>query len=188
MRTRIQIRGLLAGLGLFLATMAPGCGLTGISRSQEISLGQQTAAEIERQYRTYENPTVTRLGQRLAAVSGAPDYPYRFRVIEMSEVNAFALPGGPVYVTSGLMQFAQGRDSGPGKEKVEQTSGQVLYEKNADEEGLFQSERYYGTISRSIRRNWMHKDNRCSQHMETVYYNLSTKVQISSVFNFLHTC
>ncbi|HPO74500.1 MAG TPA: M48 family metallopeptidase, partial [Armatimonadota bacterium] len=85
-------------------------GLTGISRSQEISLGQQTAAEIERQYRTYENPTVTRIGQRLAAVSGAPDYPYRFRVIEMSEVNAFALPGGPVYVTTGLLQFAQGRE------------------------------------------------------------------------------
>ena len=56
--------------------------LTGISRS-EISLGQQTAAEIER--RTHlRDPTVTRLGQRLAAVSGAPDYPYRFRVIEMS--------------------------------------------------------------------------------------------------------
>ncbi|HOM81212.1 MAG TPA: M48 family metallopeptidase [Armatimonadota bacterium] len=110
MRTRIRIRGLLAGLGLFLATLSPGCGLTGISRSQEISLGQQTAAEIERQYRTYENPTVTRIGQRLAAVSGAPDYPYRFRVIEMSEVNAFALPGGPVYVTTGLLQFAQGRE------------------------------------------------------------------------------
>lgn len=110
MKTRIRIRGLLMGLGVLLTTMSAGCGLTGISRSQEISLGQQTAAEIERRYRTHENPTVTRLGQRLAAVSGAPEYPYRFRVLEDEQINAFALPGGPIYVTSGLMTFSQGRE------------------------------------------------------------------------------
>ena len=54
---------------------------------------------------------MTRLGLRVAAVSDRPDYPYRYRVIDDREVNAFALPGGPVYVTSGMMSFI-GNDQG----------------------------------------------------------------------------
>ncbi len=94
---------------MLVTTISAGCALTGISRSQEVQLGQEAAAEIERQYRTYEDPTLTRIGLQLAAVSSHPDYPYRFRVIEMEEINAFALPGGPVYVTSGLMEFTRGQ-------------------------------------------------------------------------------
>ncbi|MBI3912265.1 MAG: M48 family metalloprotease [Armatimonadetes bacterium] len=91
---------------LTLATLAvgvSGCGVTRLSRSEEIQIGQQVSREIESQYRTYENPTVSRLGQRLAAVSERPDLPYRFRVINRPEINAVSLPGGPVYVFEGLL-------------------------------------------------------------------------------------
>lgn len=97
--------GLLAAAATILVA---GCGVTGVSRQQEISAGQQAAAQINRQYRTYQNPEVTRIGMRLAAVSLRPDYPYTFRVIDDKSVNAFALPGGPIYVTSGMMNFVQG--------------------------------------------------------------------------------
>jgi predicted Zn-dependent protease len=85
-----------------------GCGATRISRSEEIRLGQRAAAEIERQYRTWEDPTVSRIGQSVAAASEAPEYPYRFRVIDQEEANAFALPGGPIYVTDELLQLIGG--------------------------------------------------------------------------------
>jgi predicted Zn-dependent protease len=98
---------LLAAMAVLVANAA-GCALTGVSRSDEIRLGQQVAAEIEQQNRTYEDAALTRLGQQLAAASAAPDYPYRFRVIQDDEINAFALPGGPVYVTSGMIEFTRG--------------------------------------------------------------------------------
>lgn len=109
MRGHARIHGLGLVFVALVMLLGAGCALTGISRSQEIQLGQQAAAEVERRYRTYEDPTLTRIGRQLAAVSTRPDYPYRFRVIEDQSINAFALPGGPIYVTSGLMRFAQGR-------------------------------------------------------------------------------
>jgi predicted Zn-dependent protease len=75
-----------------------------MSQKEEIQLGQQAAAQIERQYRTWEDPTVTRIGQAIAAATEKPDLPYRFRVVDQNEVNAFALPGGPVYVTDELLK------------------------------------------------------------------------------------
>lgn len=98
----------LPWMALLLLTVAGGgCALTGVSEEDEIRLGKDTAAEVERQYRTYEDATVTDYGRRLSAVSERPNLPYRYRVIEMKEINAFALPGGPVYVTSGMMAFTR---------------------------------------------------------------------------------
>jgi predicted Zn-dependent protease len=88
---------------LILVPILTGCGTTRVSRSEEIRLGQQAAAEIERQYRTHEDPTVSRIGRDIAAATGT-DYPFRFRVIDQDQVNAFALPGGPIYVTDDLLR------------------------------------------------------------------------------------
>jgi predicted Zn-dependent protease len=85
----------------------------GLSREEEIRLGQQAAAQIERQYRTRSDATVSRVGQSVAARSSAPSLPYRFRVIEQSQANAFALPGGPIYVTEGLLRMERGGASIP---------------------------------------------------------------------------
>ena len=91
-----------------LMAFGSGCALTQMSREQEIRLGQQTAAEVNAKGNTYEDPLVSRLGQQLAAASDRPDYPYRFRVITDKDINAFAMPGGPVYVTSAMMDFVKG--------------------------------------------------------------------------------
>ena len=93
-----------------LVALGSGCALTGVSRQDEISAGQQAAAQIDRRYRTWDDPTATAVGQRLAAVSQRPDYPYQFRAIDMKDVNAFALPGGPVYITSGMLDFVRGHN------------------------------------------------------------------------------
>jgi predicted Zn-dependent protease len=101
---------LLILLGIVLMPVLAGCGATRISREEEIRLGQQAAAQIERQYRTYEDPRVSRIGQRVAAASGESELPFRFRVVDQNQVNAFALPGGPVYITDELLRVVGSDD------------------------------------------------------------------------------
>jgi len=50
---------------------------------------------------------VTSIGKKLAAVSEAPDLPYKFTILNDEKVNAFALPGGYVYITRGLLALAE---------------------------------------------------------------------------------
>lgn len=94
-------------VGLVFAT---GCSSAGMSRQDEIRLGQEAAARIERQQRTRNDARVSRIGQAVAARSKTPSLPYRFRVIAQNEPNAFALPGGPIYVTEGLLRMVGNDD------------------------------------------------------------------------------
>jgi Zn-dependent protease with chaperone function len=73
------------------------------SREQDVQLGKEFSREIERQVTVVENQPqlstyIAGLGSRLAKVSQAPDYPYTFKVVAEKGINAFALPGGPIYV------------------------------------------------------------------------------------------
>jgi predicted Zn-dependent protease len=104
-------RRLLALWSAAAVLSVTGCSSASISRSEEVRLGQQAAAQIERQYRTRTDDRVNRIGQSIARVSRAKDLPYRFRVIEQSQPNAFALPGGPVYVTEGLLRLIGNDDA-----------------------------------------------------------------------------
>ncbi len=74
---------------------------------QDIQIGQQSAAEVERQIPLLRDPAVegyvARIGRRLAAVTPGPKFPYTFKVVNASDINAFAMPGGPVYVTRGII-------------------------------------------------------------------------------------
>jgi predicted Zn-dependent protease len=78
-----------------------------IDQSSEIQIGQQGAADIERQYGVVNDPVQTpriqRIGRAIAAVSQRPELPWSFKILNMSDVNALSLPGGPVYVTRGLL-------------------------------------------------------------------------------------
>jgi beta-barrel assembly-enhancing protease len=80
-----------------------------ISIEKEIALGRQLAAEIERQVKLIEDPTineyVNRVGQNLVRNSDAK-VPFTIKVVESDEINAFALPGGFFYVNSGLILAA----------------------------------------------------------------------------------
>jgi predicted Zn-dependent protease len=80
-----------------------------ISLDKEIAMGRQLAAEIERQVKLVEDPTineyVNRVGQNLVRNSDAK-VPFTIKVVESDEINAFALPGGFFYVNSGLILAA----------------------------------------------------------------------------------
>jgi predicted Zn-dependent protease len=80
-----------------------------MSLEKEIQLGRQLAAEIERQVKLVEDPTVNeyvnRVGQNLVRNSDAK-VPFTIKVVDSDEINAFALPGGFFYVNSGLIRAA----------------------------------------------------------------------------------
>ena len=90
-----------------------GKGINFYSLEKEIALGKQLAAEVARQAKTLDDSLVTeyvnRVGQNLVRNSDAK-VPFTFRVIEADDLNAFALPGGYVFVNTGLIQMAEEED------------------------------------------------------------------------------
>ncbi len=83
-----------------------GKGVNFYSIEKEIALGKQMAQEVEREARLVHDPIVTeyvnRLGQNLVRNSDAK-VPFTIKVIDSDEVNAFALPGGFMFVNTGLI-------------------------------------------------------------------------------------
>jgi len=80
-----------------------------LSEADEVRLGQKTDQEIVRTYNMYADPAldqyVNRLGRRLASVSHRPQLAYHFKVLDTPVVNAFAVPGGYVYLTRGILSY-----------------------------------------------------------------------------------
>jgi predicted Zn-dependent protease len=107
-------RWLLVGTGLVVVLLScarnPVTGkseLSLISESQEIQMGQQASKEVSQSIGLYNDPKVQAyvagLGKRMAAQSERPNLPWEFHVVDDASVNAFAIPGGFIYVTRGLM-------------------------------------------------------------------------------------
>src|SRR5271165_736838 len=88
--------------------LKPGFNL--FSKQQDIQLGQETAAEVRKQATIIRNPTltayVTAVGKRLMASqeATASGFPFTFEVIANPSINAFALPGGPMFINTGLLR------------------------------------------------------------------------------------
>jgi predicted Zn-dependent protease len=80
-----------------------------MSEAQEIQTGQQLDAEVRRQMGVYGDAELQRyvndIGQRLARGSHRPNLPWHFTVVDQPAVNAFALPGGYIYITRGILPF-----------------------------------------------------------------------------------
>lgn len=78
-----------------------------ISEQKELELGQAVNQEVLREFSAYEDPDlnayVNRIGQSVARVSDRTNIPYHFTVLDNPTVNAFAAPGGYIFVTRGLM-------------------------------------------------------------------------------------
>lgn len=102
---------------LFTIFLAGGCGSGGsdfnvVSLEEEWKLGAQLAADIERQmsinHDTQANAYVNEVGRRLVAQSGSElaKLPWNFHIVNDPAVNAFNIPGGHVYVTTGLIAAA----------------------------------------------------------------------------------
>jgi len=79
------------------------------SESWEIKQGQRYHQEILKQYQIYDDPElqayVNRIGQKLAAKSHRSHLDFTFTLLDSPQVNAFALPGGYIYVTRGIMSY-----------------------------------------------------------------------------------
>ena len=82
-----------------------------LTTDQEVEIGRQAANEIEREISIYRDPVVSAyvdsLGQALVGYSRRPDLKYTFKVVDTDQVNAFALPGGWLYVNRGLITTAE---------------------------------------------------------------------------------
>src|SRR5438067_239269 len=89
--------------------LKPGFNL--FSPQDDVQIGQQSAAEAEQQLPILNDPQVTAyvnsIGQRLAANAGGPQFQYRFRVVNSADINAFALPGGFIYINRGILDNAR---------------------------------------------------------------------------------
>ena len=80
-----------------------------MSESQEVQVGRQEDVKVRQQYGVYDDKALQKyvndVGQRLAKESHRPALQYTFTVVESPEINAFALPGGYIYITRGIMSY-----------------------------------------------------------------------------------
>jgi predicted Zn-dependent protease len=104
----------LCGIGWLLSACATnpvtgGSDFVLMSEEQEISLGQKYSAEISKEMPAYHDPVldelVQRVGKNLAQHSHRPGLEYHFTIVDSPQVNAFALPGGYIYITRGMLAY-----------------------------------------------------------------------------------
>jgi predicted Zn-dependent protease len=80
-----------------------------LSEAEEMAIGQQQDVEIRREMGVYDDPELQRyvndIGQQLARVSHRPNLPWTFTIVDSPAINAFALPGGYVYLTRGILAY-----------------------------------------------------------------------------------
>lgn len=80
-----------------------------MSESEEIQLGKSSDAQIVSQYGVYPdknlNEYVTAIGLRMAKLSHRPNLPFEFKIMDTPVINAFAIPGGYVYITRGILAY-----------------------------------------------------------------------------------
>jgi predicted Zn-dependent protease len=91
--------------------MSAGCG---ISQQQEVEIGAQQAQQVNAQLPIVQDPAVNRylriLGDSLAKVTTRRDLDWHFYMVNTSDFNAFALPGGFIYVNRGVIERADRMD------------------------------------------------------------------------------
>lgn len=100
---------------LLAVCLVPGCeNPLEIDRDTEIEIGREGGSQLEQRYGVVNDPAGQRrldaIGKRAAAASAEPSFPWTFRILDASEVNALALPGGLIYVTRGMMEYAANDD------------------------------------------------------------------------------
>ena len=98
-------------IGIAITCSLVGCG---ISQQQEVQMGQEYAQQINAQLPIVQDPELNRyinvLGDSIARLTSRSDLDWHFFIVDAQEVNAFAVPGGFVYVNRGLIQRADQMD------------------------------------------------------------------------------
>ena len=86
-------------------------GINFFSPEQDIEMGRQSAEQILRETPMLDDPQisnyVSQLGAKLAAKAAGEKFPYQFRTVATKEINAFALPGGYLFVNAGAIAAAR---------------------------------------------------------------------------------
>ena len=105
-----EMKRLLAGVALAVTLTA-----CGVSTQQEVDMGAQYSAQINQQLPIVGDPELNRyinvLGDSIARLTSRTDIPdWHFYIVDSKEVNAFAVPGGYVYVNRGLIERTQRMD------------------------------------------------------------------------------
>lgn len=84
------------------------------STRQEVNMGKEISRQVEQEYRvdtaSADADRVRKIGQSLLDHMDKRDVPYSFKVLDDREINAFSLPGGPVYVYRGLLDMVGNDD------------------------------------------------------------------------------
>jgi predicted Zn-dependent protease len=105
--TRALLAAALSGLVACASNPTGGTNFVLMSENSELEKGKELHEETMKKEQIYTdaelNAYVTRIGMKLAAVSHRPELEYHFTVIDSPDINAFALPGGYVYINRGLM-------------------------------------------------------------------------------------
>jgi len=110
---------ILGATALVFAAVAPAVwadrtslkpGVNIFSPEQDIELGKQNAAQAEQQLRMLKDPKVDNylndLGKKLATRAPGYKYPYQYKCVNDTAINAFALPGGYIYINRGTIEAA----------------------------------------------------------------------------------
>src|SRR6266545_7571319 len=107
----VLVIALMMSVGVASAQTNVKAGFNLFSPNDDAQIGAQSAVEAEQQLPILRdnrvNAYVNGIGQRLAANAGGPQFRYQFRVVNASDINAFALPGGYIYVNRGVLEQAR---------------------------------------------------------------------------------
>jgi len=120
MRNKLSLLFLIATLAFFANSCGHGGSIAGIGTGESVSLddewqlGNQMAAQVESQVKLVHNPAaeayVTRVGEKIHAATPLAGRPFTFHIVDDPSVNAFSIPGGHVYVNTGLIAQADHSD------------------------------------------------------------------------------
>ena len=115
-----KVRWLNKVFALTLSALAAACATnpaTGqrefslMSEDKEIQIGQEQDAQVRREMGVYEDNElqqyVNDVGLKLARTSDRPNLPWHFTIVDVPAINAFALPGGYIYITRGILPYLQ---------------------------------------------------------------------------------
>lgn len=98
----------IAALTVATSVGAAGCAAS-ISTQEEIQMGQDYATEINQQLPIVEDAEINRylneIGQNMAGLADDREVPYRFYLVDSEQINAFAIPGGHIWVNRGLVEL-----------------------------------------------------------------------------------
>lgn len=103
-----RVRGRVAAVALAGAVATAGACAPAVTTQQEVQLGADYSRQINRQLPLVRdaaaNQYINALGTRIARAADPRGIPYRFYIVNSAQVNAFAIPGGHIYINRGLIE------------------------------------------------------------------------------------